>query len=181
MLLDCSPACVTQPPMICSTIRGIDAGPLDHRLLHLRRAGAPGGRRESPPLTGLPRAIGVRSASTMTASRIPSFSVCADCVLRCQSCRGSCALVGTPTPAVTSTWSFFFGWLTRGAADQPHALVDAVHAVDVGLAELPAVRVGRQPAAELERRRPSRSPSPRRARRSRSDSSCHSTIEVKAS
>ena len=38
----------------------------------------------------------------------------------------------------------------RGAADQPHALVDAVHAVDVGLGELPAVGVGRQSAAELE-------------------------------
>ncbi len=60
------------------------------------------------------------------------------------------ALVGMPTPAVTSTWSFFLRLIDRGAADQPHAFVHAVHAVDVGLAELPAVGVARQAAADFE-------------------------------
>src|SRR5580658_3760155 len=38
----------------------------------------------------------------------------------------------------------------RGAADLPHALGDAVHAVDVCLAKLAAVRVDREPPAELD-------------------------------
>ena len=38
----------------------------------------------------------------------------------------------------------------RGAADLADRLGDAVHAVDVGLAELAAVRVERQPAAQLD-------------------------------
>ncbi len=33
MLLDCSPNCVTQPPMTCSTSPAIDAGLLDERPL----------------------------------------------------------------------------------------------------------------------------------------------------
>src|ERR1700755_352418 len=39
----------------------------------------------------------------------------------------------------------------RGAADLADRLGDAVHAVDIGLAELAAVRVERQPAAQLDR------------------------------
>ena len=39
----------------------------------------------------------------------------------------------------------------RRAAQLAHALGDAVHAVDVGLAELAAVGVDRQPAADLDR------------------------------
>jgi hypothetical protein len=35
MLFDCSPACVTQPPTTCSISAGIDAGALDHGVLHL--------------------------------------------------------------------------------------------------------------------------------------------------
>src|SRR3954469_13761107 len=38
----------------------------------------------------------------------------------------------------------------RRPADLPHAFGDAVHAVQVGLAELPAVGVDRQPAADLD-------------------------------
>ena len=33
MLLDCSPDWVTQPPMTCSTVAGVDAGLLDERPL----------------------------------------------------------------------------------------------------------------------------------------------------
>src|SRR5260370_33928711 len=39
----------------------------------------------------------------------------------------------------------------RGTADLADRLGDAVHAVDVGLAELAAVRVDRQAAAQLDR------------------------------
>ena len=39
----------------------------------------------------------------------------------------------------------------RGAAQLPHTFGDAVHAVDVGLAELAAVSIDRQPAADLDR------------------------------
>src|SRR5437588_250047 len=39
----------------------------------------------------------------------------------------------------------------RSAADLAHGLGDAVHAVDVRLAELSAVRVERQPAVQLDR------------------------------
>ncbi len=38
----------------------------------------------------------------------------------------------------------------RGTPQLAHALGDAVHAVDVGLAELPAVGVDRQPPADLD-------------------------------
>ena len=39
----------------------------------------------------------------------------------------------------------------RGPAQLPHTFGDAVHTVDVGLAELAAVGVDRQPAADLDR------------------------------
>src|SRR5690606_5165852 len=42
------------------------------------------------------------------------------------------------------------GLVDGGATDQPDALGDAVHAVDVGLAELAAVGVDRQPAPHLQ-------------------------------
>ena len=60
------------------------------------------------------------------------------------------ALVGTIVPAVTSTCSTSVGLVGGRAADQAHALGDAVHAVDVGLAELAAVGVDREAAAELD-------------------------------
>src|SRR5215217_305684 len=40
--------------------------------------------------------------------------------------------------------------VVRSTADLAHALGDAVHAVQVGLAELPAVGVDRQPTADLD-------------------------------
>ena len=55
----------------------------------------------------------------------------------------------------------------RGAAELTHALGDAVHAVDVRLAELPAVRVEREPAADLDRAVGDEVLAPRRGRRSR--------------
>ena len=60
------------------------------------------------------------------------------------------ALVGTMVPAVTSTCSTFGDLVHRRAAHLAHALGDAVHPVDVRLAELTAVGVDRQAAAELD-------------------------------
>src|SRR6202050_296891 len=47
-------------------------------------------------------------------------------------------------------WAVAADLVHRGAADLPHALGDAVHAVDVCLAKLAAVRVDREPPAELD-------------------------------
>ena len=76
-------------------------------------------------------------------------------------------LVGTPVPAVTSTCSTSGDLVDRRAADLADGLGDAVHAVDVGLAELAAVGVERQPAAELDGAVGDEVRAPRRGRRSR--------------
>ena len=76
-------------------------------------------------------------------------------------------LVGTPVPDGDQYVLDVVDLVVRGAAHLPNALGDAVHAVDVGLAEQPAVGVDRQLAHPATAVRRSRSPSPRRARRSR--------------
>ena len=127
-LLDCSPAWVTQPPMICSTSRGVDARRASTTASCTFASSCAGWNAESAPLTDL-------AARDRRAQGFDDDGFAHLLLLRVSLIFPRImALVGTPTPAVTSTWSFFFGWFTRGAADQPHALVHAVHAVDVGLA-----------------------------------------------
>ena len=60
MLLDCSPAWVTQPPTTCSTIGRVDAGAVEQRRLRARRAarrgaGRPARRRACRSGCGPPR------------------------------------------------------------------------------------------------------------------------------
>src|SRR5580765_3944045 len=125
--------------MICST----DAGSIPARsttascTLASRCAGW---KALSVPFWGLPLPIGVRRASTMTASRMlaPSGHVAED-----HAARRHADAAGDQHVLVLLR-------LVHGrATDQADALVHAVDAVDVRLAQLPAVGVGRQPAADL--------------------------------
>ena len=71
MLLDCSPACVTQPPKICSTSFG--SMPVRSTSARCTRpSSCAAWKPDSSPFPIFPRAIGVRSASTITASLISS-------------------------------------------------------------------------------------------------------------
>ena len=76
-------------------------------------------------------------------------------------------LVGTPVPAVTTTCSRPSHLVDRGAPHQAHRLGDAVHPVQVGLAQLAAVGVDGQPSRRARCCRRARSPWPRPARRTR--------------
>src|SRR5215468_201766 len=69
-LLDCSPAWVTQPPTICSTSAGSMPARSTTACCTFARRWA-GWNAESAPFEPcLPLPIGVRNASTMTASRM---------------------------------------------------------------------------------------------------------------
>ena len=56
-------------------------------------------------------------------------------------------LVGTPTPPVTRTWSFFSGWFVEVPRISRVPSDDAVHSMDVGLGELATVGIGGEPPA----------------------------------
>ena len=59
-------------------------------------------------------------------------------------------LVGTPVPAVTRACANVGHLVDRGSPDLAHTLGDAVHAVQVGLAQLAPVGVDGQPATDLD-------------------------------
>src|SRR5690606_10587202 len=148
-LFDCSPAWVTQPPITCSTSDG-SMPALSHSAYCTRASSAAGCSPESSPRPILPRAIGVRTASTITASRIASPPRWDGGNARSVELPEDHGAGGNADPGGHQHVVVAGRLVRRVAADQPHALVDAVHAVDVGLGELPAVGVARQPAAHLE-------------------------------
>src|SRR3990172_11770203 len=140
MFFACPPACVTQPPKICSTSFGsMPARSTSPRWT--RPSSCAAWNPDSSPLPSLPRAIGVRSTSMITASRI-------SCLLA--HLAEDHGAGGHADPRGHEHVAVLLGLVRRRAADQPHALDHAVHAVDVGLRELTAVRVGGQAPGQAE-------------------------------
>ena len=86
-----------------------------------------------------------------TEGGIPAFDKTDRIVANLNSSAASCGRSQNETPAAIYHPARIAVLVHRRAAHLAHAFGDAVHAVDVGLAELAAVGVDRQPAAELDR------------------------------
>src|SRR6187549_3043255 len=117
--------------MICST----EAGSMPARSTTAsctRASRCAGWNALRVPFWGLPLPIGVRRASTMTASRMLTPSRPAED----HAARRHADAAGHQHVVV------LLRLVDGRAANQPHAFVHAVDAVDVGLAQLAAVGVG---------------------------------------